>query len=150
MDMRYAKLKRLLVSGLFKRGSKISETPKGFYKDMMKETGESYTVLSNMLHQLRKGLDCRPQANKPKKRRKKTTLYEEAKENGAIRTMPGENIRVTKECHKELSKIFLRTPDALSQVLPKNRICIIIGTGTCFAVSPNHSKYCDRVFHDEL
>ena len=150
MSKKWDGLRQLLKKELHKRGCKLGDTPDGFYQDMMDKTGESYTAITSVLHYMRKKAGCRPQADKPKKRRKKTVVYKDAEKNGVVRTQPGENLKVTKEAHVELAKILLRTPDALSHVLPKDRIGIIIGTGTSFAVSPNHSKYCNKVFHDEL
>jgi len=150
MSKKWDSLRQTLRSELAKRGCELGDTPEGFYDDMIAQTGESYSAITSILHYMRKKAGCRPNADKPKEARKKTALYRDIEALGAIRSQPATNLHVTEQVQKELSRIWIGSPDALTFELPENRVGIIIGTGTAFAVAPNHSKYCNKVFYDEL
>ena len=150
MSKRWDRLRQQIRSYLREKSYKLEKTPKSFYKDMIAKTGESYNAISSVFYSMRKKAGCRPSVNKPKKHQRKTPLYKHIEAIGAIRTQPSTNTSITKEVRFELSKIWTHHSDALSFVKPRDRIGIIIGTATAFAVSPNHNKYCTKVFVDEL
>lgn len=150
MGMKREKLDKFLLNELMRSGGSLLKIPKNFYADMMKKTGETYSVLTTEIWKMRKEKKCRPQADKSRRPVKRTKLYNECVKIGAIRTHPVQNLLVTEKVAFELARIWTLHPDAMSYIPKARRIGLIYGTATPFAVSPDHAKFCNSVFVDEL